>query len=429
MKEPSPKKIITTIRDVINEREPFGPFEAKRINDISVMKELFDQNNKLFEQFKKKPSIIEGRRGSGKTTFLNMADGNDKSAIKIIIQDMEIMELLLQEINKLATKTILVESVANIWKIIFYIIIGQNVFHLLPKEKIGENKIRNYLGAFHIDENLSLVETIKNVLSVMNERSIDDIGLLMEFEGINFKEYESSLVYFLSRNKKHVLILIDLFDEYKRLFETVSRSFQGLLKCLGEFNTQNEQCGLIMCIPTEIHYAVDELSSNPTKDFAFELSLTWHAKELLSIVANRFKKYCELYRPELYNRMINLNTNNKKDARNILLMVLPESVENIMGMKEDSIGYIMRHTLLQPRQLIQLMNKIANSNGDAFLKSPYMIDPNSVRDALHKWEGYIIEEIFSAFKIVYPNAREICDFLYSQYSHIVYYGRITAKFC
>jgi hypothetical protein len=64
--------MIEKLRNYINHDEPFGPIDAVDIdeNDVEVMEALFEQHNRLYRELHKRPSIIIGRKGAGKTAYL-----------------------------------------------------------------------------------------------------------------------------------------------------------------------------------------------------------------------------------------------------------------------------------------------------------------------------------------------------------------------
>lgn len=57
------------IRPYITKDEPFGPIDSVDIDskDIDVLNGLFERHNWLYKNIRHRPSIIIGRKGSGKT--------------------------------------------------------------------------------------------------------------------------------------------------------------------------------------------------------------------------------------------------------------------------------------------------------------------------------------------------------------------------
>ena len=63
---------MDTVRPYITKDEPFGPIDSTDIdsNDIDALRLLFEQQNRIYKNLRNRPSIIIGRRGSGKTYYL-----------------------------------------------------------------------------------------------------------------------------------------------------------------------------------------------------------------------------------------------------------------------------------------------------------------------------------------------------------------------
>ena len=51
----------------------FGPTDAGmiKVHDIDILRKFFDPQNKICNAIKLNPSIVIGRRGSGKTAYLH----------------------------------------------------------------------------------------------------------------------------------------------------------------------------------------------------------------------------------------------------------------------------------------------------------------------------------------------------------------------
>ena len=67
--------------------EPFGPIDSTDIdpNDVEVLQKLFEGHNSIYRNMRHRPSIIMGRKGSGKTSYLRTVffDGNYDFYIEI----------------------------------------------------------------------------------------------------------------------------------------------------------------------------------------------------------------------------------------------------------------------------------------------------------------------------------------------------------
>ena len=63
---------LDAIKPYITKDEPFGPIDAFDIDpqDKKVLGFLFEKQNNIYKSLRNRPSIIMGRRGSGKTAYL-----------------------------------------------------------------------------------------------------------------------------------------------------------------------------------------------------------------------------------------------------------------------------------------------------------------------------------------------------------------------
>ena len=64
--------MLNTIRPYITKDEPFGPIDSGDIDssDLKALLMLFEKHNLIYKNLHSRPSIIIGRRGSGKTYYL-----------------------------------------------------------------------------------------------------------------------------------------------------------------------------------------------------------------------------------------------------------------------------------------------------------------------------------------------------------------------
>ncbi len=64
--------MTSPMKPYITKDEPFGPIDSTDIDlrDISALEKLFEQHNRIYKHLHQRPSIIMGRKGSGKTSYL-----------------------------------------------------------------------------------------------------------------------------------------------------------------------------------------------------------------------------------------------------------------------------------------------------------------------------------------------------------------------
>lgn len=72
-------KSRNTLLDYLDADQPFSPLDAGVLEE-DARKAFFDTQIRLFAEYQEKPQVVVGRRGAGKTAFLETAhftNGND----------------------------------------------------------------------------------------------------------------------------------------------------------------------------------------------------------------------------------------------------------------------------------------------------------------------------------------------------------------
>jgi hypothetical protein len=155
-----------------------------------------------------------------------------------------------------------------------------------------------------------------------------------------------------------VLVLMDTLEMYRLGVDLVQVAIAGLLRYLGQ---QAENRGLMdirFCLPAEIYEEFHRASTNAMKDFSSETALRWHPGDLLSVAAHRLSLYLQLYHPERYNQVAHkFDLSGREGAVGFIHSILPERLVNRNGVKELAVAYILRHTQLLPRHVIEVFNR------------------------------------------------------------------------
>jgi hypothetical protein len=144
------------------------------------------------------------------------------------------------------------------------------------------------------------------------------------------------------------VVLLDSLDAYSLNSECVANTLRGLLKCVGQFNSPGKVLDARFCLPTELYHGFMDISSNPLKDFEHRVTLQWHAKELLSIAVHRLVLFLRARYPDAFERVRHLNPDQYADALALFYSVFPKTLRNALGVEEQTLPYILRHTQLLP---------------------------------------------------------------------------------
>jgi len=226
----------------------------------------------------------------------------------------------------------------------------------------------------------------------------------------DFQKAKKALFEELRLNNKRAVILLDSLDDFRLDLDDVSRAIQGLLKAIGESNKPSNRVDIRFCLPAELFHVFVPLSSNPNKDFKRKILLHWVASELVILAAHRLKIYACLEQEYLPEEIQLSSADNKDSAQKILRKILPKTVTCTLGVTEDPLAYILRHTQLLPRHLLIILNSICErnrriDNGNGISS----IDEVVIRKGIRDVEGMIVQEIFVAFSGQYPLAKGVCE--------------------
>ncbi len=188
----------------------------------------------------------------------------------------------------------------------------------------------------------------------------------------------------------------------------MSLAISGLLKCQGSFRNPGGRNELRCCLPAELYYRFSELSSNPNKDFQNKIILHWRSEELIKLSAYRYSQYLKLYHPNRYESLRELNLHSREGAIEFWSTILPSTINNRIGVIEDPIAYLLRHTQLLPRHILMLLNNISIKNR-RYGGNPIHFSEEAVMEGIYETEYTICDEIINAYEYVHPEAREICE--------------------
>ncbi|MBK9925376.1 MAG: hypothetical protein IPP66_08790 [Anaerolineales bacterium] len=405
----------SVVKPYITKDEPFGPIDSTDIDpkDVDAQLKLFEQHNWIYRNMRHRPSIIMGRKGSGKTSYLRTVFFDKKYDFHTEIRTDHALMHISKVIQGLVKDAVFPETLAELWETILWVCVL--------------SEVRN--SSFLSQEKLSLVSMYLEKIGVRDAGSVDDVlwkmarmfddvvqaepkdglsEILRRFDRAMFKSTVSAVEGSLKDSGKTFVILMDSLDNFQLEINSVAYSLQGLLKFVGAMNKPRDVVDIRFCLPTELYRRIIKISSNPNKDFRRSLKLQWTATELILIGAQRLMLYLELFYPDYLKRLLPLDTTKRSDAMTLFNAVLPKTVYNQAGFQEETISYILRHTQLLPRHFLILLNSIFKSGNGTQSLNPFPISERRILNGIRQVEERIVTEIFVAFKLIYPNAEEVC---------------------
>lgn len=407
--------MLNTVSPYITHDEPFGPIDSADIdmNDVKALKLLFEQHNWIYKNLRNRPSIIIGRRGSGKTSYLRSVFFDKQYDHYTEIRTARMLAQMAKVIQKASKEAVFPETVSELWEMVLWVGVFAEIrkHAWLPADDMFV--IDRYLDKLNV-RGSDDVDGVFWRLSIMLDDAITNTpglgaaGILKGLDRFAFDHAKSFVLSSFEHSKKTFVILMDSLDDFQLDIDSVAQSLQGLLKLVGSMNKPRDLVDIRFCLPAEIYHRFLKVSSNPNKDFRRALRLQWTASELILIGAQRLMFYLALYYQDVLKAIYPFDLAKRTDALRLFQTVLPDKITNRAGFQEDTMSYIMRHTQLLPRHFLMLLNSIFKNSGSSPDGNTFQIREDRILNGIRQVEELIVGEIFVAFKLIYPTAEETC---------------------
>ena len=394
---------------------PLGPLTARVISDRAVLELLTEHELCPDEKSSPRPSIVVGRKGSGKTSYLRRLGLGRDPSIFIELKTEKGLNLILAVLDKAVFESVSVESIADIWDGIFWNCLLW-MLNRTGRPSIGHQATRSHLRSLDIADCASvemvigaMAEKFEKLTAASGLFSIDKVDRYLR--GENFDALKQYVTADLERQNQTALLVLDSLDDYPINVDIYKKTLGGLLKCAGEFNAVESRFDLRLCLPSELYIAfTDDISTNAIKDFSNQFILKWPVDELLLAASRRLMIYLRLFYPLAYAALRDNKLLTRRDAERFLKGVLPSFTKNLQGRHENTVLYLLRHTQLMPRQLLILLGSVlqlVRHPTEVYDGSPF-VKEDDIRLGIKDTEGLIVQEIYTAYKQRYPLAKEVC---------------------
>jgi hypothetical protein len=405
--------MFNTVQPYITRDEPFGPidsgdFDAK---DIDALNRLFGRHNNTYRNLRHRPSIIMGRRGSGKTSYLRTVYFDKQYDYFTEIRTAPVLEDISKVIQEMAKEdAIFAETLSELWEKILWTCVLLEVQQRKLLSSVNSYVVADYLGKVGVKNSDLVDDALRKLADIFKDAAKENpkggiSEVLKRFDKKNFDNAISAVNEGLGASHKTFVILMDSLEDFQLNIDSIRHSLQGLLKYVGSMNKPKDVVDIRFCLPTELYRTIIEISSNQTKDFKRALRLEWKASELVLIGAQRLMYFLALYYPDIIKGKSPDDEIRRDEALALFRKVLPEKITNRAGYQENTISYIMRHTQLLPRHFIMLLNSIFRGINTS---DPFPVNEDNIIQGIRQVEEPIVREIFGAFKMIYPTAEETC---------------------
>lgn len=401
-----------TLCKYITHQEPFGPRDAGTIDiaDHEALRLLFDPNNKIFLELESNPSMVFGRRGSGKTSYLHTAFIQNQYEVVDELKSSSTFSEVIRAIQQSGGDFYFYEEVAELWEKLLQIALLPKIAATYSSPARDVALIKDYLGKHGYKGAKGVQRFLWNVLIAIRKHGPSDKAVtaaakvVEDVTGATFDEVAEAVTRVLAENNATAILLIDSFDQYPTNLENFEHAMAGLLRCVGQFNKCHDDIHLRICFPSELYHFFFRISPAPLKDFGYTLILHWHAQELLSIAAHRLNLYLDLYYSDRHDKQ---TLSSKESVRRLIDAYFPKMVQNGLGVQEESVAYILRHTQLLPRHLVMFLNSIFQKSRKRDATYPE-VSETAVIEGIRAVEGLLAKEVISAYKQIYPTIEAVC---------------------
>lgn len=432
---------------LVNEDQPLGPYFYNVEGDDTSSKYyqvLFDDHSEyLYKKEKRSPALVIGRRGSGKSTYINNLSQQkvsviaNKKNLPIILNSWELVREIALRLTELELMPgqVNAEETAKFWEMIFLLEVIRNI--ALSEDYEVPEILNKYIISFALAEVSlgfgALVQLITStwksanattgrvvtVSSLLNKIMQTARGFIDIRKDVNDALYELGLA---------AVILLDnpesppTGDSGTMVAEFVHSTdyytddaLSGLLQlCTAMNSNAGSYVQIRMCIPSEQYKHYISRAKQPER-FGYRHLLHWKSDDLLAMVANRIILFGHIY-PEyfpetLYSKLGSLDLYDKQDIKDFYKEILTCKVHNgrsdyLHARAEDPVVYIIRHTQSLPRQVIRYFNEILTRNIE---KSSSIIveDEENILSGVSSIETKLAQEIARSYEHSYSGSEKI----------------------
>lgn len=393
---------MAEVADYFTPDEPLGPENLEP--NVTLIDELICRNNVPYKRLLSNPSIIVGRKGSGKSSMLRSAELDPRYSKGVIVNlpAEDAFNDLFKLIDNSTRQLVFVERVAFVWQFLLWVIIqAKTIEKFRDHDDTNLYVLSRFISGLNINHSHEPYRIMHSCISFLEknrgDESIVDYMKFYEVDGISFQDSVSALQLFLDKIDKKAILLMDSLERFDLDTASLHPAIAGLLKSLATFRVPGSRCDIRCCIPAEIYFPLLDISSNPNKDFSNMEILHWTASELLELTAKRLAQYFFSHDRNTYIEYIRpLDLNTKNGVNQFWRLVLIPTLNNGVEIEETTLAYILRHTQLLPRHLIKYFNEIFRSKTPSELISEKATEIEIIR-SIHQIEPHIAADIIRGY--------------------------------
>ncbi|WP_154697838.1 P-loop ATPase, Sll1717 family [Lentzea guizhouensis] len=403
---------MKALNQILTTREPFGPADSESVFEAGLVgvDQLFDRSNLIYAQAigASRPTYIIGRKGAGKTAFLF---GSTMSNSVRALRTATVYQWMASVIRRWTEVRgpLFVDQAADIWEAVFEQVALFHV-HDTAQENDPVNELQDVWDHLDRPEHTDATKVTERFLAELQRRiaNRDLIGLNeiigdITHGGVTFDQARRAMRAILQKRQQSLVIVMDNLEDLHARLPELRDVLSGMFRCVGRVILGNDAFGVQICLPSELFDQIHEISTAPEKDFRGSyLTIYWTAKELLKLADNRLGLYLGTHHPEQYGELLKKAAG--REEPQLLRAALPPRMTSGLGAEEDPLAYLLRHTQLLPRHLIEILNSVFTAPVDG--SAPWAVTEEAIRSGTRRAERMVVNGIFAAHQASFPLARE-----------------------
>ncbi|UVS78784.1 P-loop ATPase, Sll1717 family [Actinokineospora sp. UTMC 2448] len=406
---------------VLTPARPFGPIATEDVAGIgrSTVDQLFDRNNRIYSQAVSDlfPAYIIGRKGAGKTAFLISSD-TDREVWRAAIDTEKVYHEMLNVLNAYRGDGLFVGQRAEIWTALFDHVAMFHAWRFFdghdPEGKL--NVLGTYLGQA-ADPAADASQVAERFLRQVRERVHERPGTgpteILEGMGqdkARFADARAAMRDLLTDRGQPLVIVMDNLEELHLRLRELTPVLAGLFRAVGGImarSPSDRPYGVQICLPSELFDQIHRIAAAADKDMqGGYLKIYWSARELLRLAGTRLHLFLRTRHPDEYDRLARAADRVDEPEPDIALLraALPTNFRSGLGIPEDPVAYLLRHTQLLPRHLIHILNSVFSRHDRG--STPWQVTPAAILAGTRHAEHLLVTSILAAYQASYPLAGE-----------------------
>ncbi|WP_116453700.1 P-loop ATPase, Sll1717 family [Blastococcus litoris] len=408
------------LKRILTREKPLGPPYTEELlrSPHGIFEQLYDRTNGVHGTAEREdPTYVVGRKGSGKTAFLvGTAFVNGAKVILIKSED------IYHEIERLRTRYVrevgplFAENLSQVWKVLLMhaaMLLSCRVARLRQTDE--GRLVAAYLSAYGNPSSLDPEVLLARVGSALSDAlvtsppglTVAEMCGSLRTDVATYEDARNAFSRLSVRTSARLYVVVDNLEDLHVHVDNLRTTLSALFRTARDFTSPTAPMPFKVrfAFPAELLRRLRDLTSNPEKDFLDYLVIRWSAPELMTVVGNRLRRFLDLYHEGELRRLGLPRQHDERDqhmAEMTLRALLPsDPIRTGLALEEDPVAYVMRHTQLLPRHLIQLLNEILSRPARRSDSLP-VATPRDVLEGVRDAELRIVDGVLSSYSHDYP---------------------------